>query len=222
GGLAVDAGGNAYITGITDSTNFPVTAGAFQTALASGQCSGHGSARPCQDGFVTKLNSTGSALVYSTYLGGKQDEETDDLAVDSAGNAYVVGYTGSDDFPTTAGAFQRTRAPAAQQSGASNDGFITKLNPSGTALVYSTYLGGNSEDLLASIAIDDSGNAYVTGQTQSTNFPRTTGAFQSGPGADVGTVVGGTPGGGGGRSGRDAFVTKINATGSALVWSTYL
>jgi hypothetical protein len=221
GALAVDAGGNAYVAGFTDSTNFPVTPGAFQTALAIGQCSEDGTTRPCQDGFVTKLNSTGSALVYSTYLGGKQGDNTSDLAVDSAGNAYVAGQTDSDDFPITAGAFQRTRAHP-QQFGGGADGFITKLNPSGTALVYSTYLGGDNDDGIASIAIDDSGNAYVTGETQSTNFPRTTGAFQSASGADVGTVVGGTPGGGGGPSGTDAFVTKINASGSALVWSTYL
>jgi hypothetical protein len=200
--IFVDSSGNAYVTGTTYSTNFPVTPGVFQTALAN---SNGGNA------FVTKLNSTGTALVYSTYLGGGSGGSFGDvgwgITVDSSGNTYVAGITGSGTFPTTPGAFQTANAN-------SNGGnaFVTKLNSTGTALVYSTYLGGSNNGLgitpngAANIAVDSSGDAYVTGQTESINFPTTPGAFQ-------------TTGGGFETS---AFVTKLNSTGTALIYSTYL
>ena len=165
-GIAVDASGNAYVTGFTDSTDFPTTAGAFQTTFG-----GFG------DAFVTELNPTGSGLVYSTYLGGSDDDEGYGIAVDTSGNAYVTGYTHSSDFPTTAGAFQTTY-------GGDRDAFVTKLNPTGSGLVYSTYLGGSDCDFGVGIAVDTSGNAYVTGITFSSDFPTTAGAFQTTLGGD--------------------------------------
>src|SRR5216110_1557886 len=195
-GIAVDAAGNAYVTGGTGSTDFPTTIGAFQTTKGGG----------FRDAFVTKLNPTGSALVYSTYLGGSGDDYGEGIKLDAAGNAYVTGGTGSTVFPTTAGAFQRTfGAPVCD--GCTSNAFVTKLDPTGSALVYATYLGGSGRDGGWGIAVDTLGNAYVTGSTtSSTNFPTTTGAFQT------------TYGGGFG----EAFVTKLNPTGSALVYSTYL
>ena len=186
-GIAVDAAGNAYVTGGTGSINFPTTPGAFQTTSGGG------------DAFVTKLDPTGAALVYSTYLGGSSGDFANGIAVDATGSAYVTGTTTSADFPTTPGAAQTTFG------GGLVDAFVTKLNPTGSALVYSTYLGGGGSDQGFGIAVDTSGNAYVTGSAGGLNFPTTPGAFQT------------TPGGVG-----DAFVTKFNATGSALVYSTYL
>jgi hypothetical protein len=191
-GIAVDAVGNAYVTGYTNSTNFPTTPGAFQTAFQGGTV----------DAFVTKLNPAGSApLVYSTYLGGSGYDAGNGIAVDAADNAYVTGFAGSTNFPTTAGAFQTAF------QGGTGDAFVTKLNPTGSApLVYSTYLGGSGGDDGLGIAVDAAGNAYVTGQTSSTNFPTTAEAFQT---ANQGSF--------------DAFVTKLNPAGSApLVYSTYL
>ena len=191
--VAVDAAGNAYVTGITASaTNFPTTAGAFQTTLGGGS-----------DAFVTKLNPTGTALIYSTFLGGSDFDTGVGIAVDASGNAYVTGSTASTNFPTTAGAFQTTLAGPG--GGSLTDAFVTKLNPTGTALVYSTYLGGRDFDNGEEVAVDAAGNAYVTGRTSSTDFPTTVAAFQT------------TSAGGG-----DAFVTKLNSTGSALVYSTFL
>src|SRR2546425_238817 len=186
-GIAVDAAGNAYVTGGTGSINFPTTPGAFQTTSGGG------------DAFVTKLDPTGAALVYSTYLGGSSGDFANGIAVDATGSAYVTGTTTSADFPTTPGAAQTTFG------GGLVDAFVTKLNPTGSALVYSTHLGGGGSDQGFGIAVDTSGNAYVTGSAGGLNFPTTPGAFQT------------TPGGVG-----DAFVTKFNATGSALVYSTYL
>jgi hypothetical protein len=194
-GIAVDSSGNAYVTGRTDSTNFPTTAGAFQTALQA-TLAGRANA------FVTKLSPSGSALVYSTYLGGTNFDGGDAIAVDSSGNAYVTGWTASTNFPTTAGAFQTALASPVGYGG---NAFVTKLNPTGTAPVYSTYLGGNLVDVAHGIAVDSSGNAYVTGGTRSPNFPTTAGAFQ--------TSLAGF---------SNAFVTRLNSTGSALVYSTYL
>ena len=187
-GIAVDSSGNAYVTGYTASTDFPVTPGAFQTT-----CNGGSDCGANEDAFVTKFNPSGSALVYSTYLGGSGSERGYGIAVDSSGNAYVTGYTTSTDFPVTPSAFQTTGGGA----------FVTKFNPSG-ALVYSTYLGSIGDGGYG-VAVDSSGDAYVTGVTASTNFPTTPGAFQ--------TTFSGV---------SDAFVTKVNPSGSALAYSTYL
>ncbi len=192
-GIAVDGSGNAYVTGETGSTNFPTTSGAYQTASGG-----------LPDIFVTEVNATGSALVYSTFLGGY--DQGNAIALDGSGNIYVTGYN-LGDFPTTSGAFQ-----TAYSGGTSvypYDAFVAKLNPAGggaSDLVYSTYLGGSGADQGNGIAVDGSGNAYVTGYTTSTDFPTTSGAYQ--------TVYGG--------GSETAFVTKLNATGSTLLYSTYL
>jgi hypothetical protein len=175
GGIALNAAGNAYVTGTTDSSNFPVTLGAFQPAKAAGQ-----------DAFVTELSTAGNALAYSTYLGGNANDFGSDIAVDTAGNASVVGLTGSPDFPTTADAIQSAFV------GGANDAFITTLNPTGTELVFSTYLGGTNTDGAFAVALDAAGSIYITGQTFSADFPTTPGAFQ--------TVFGGN---------SDAFIAKI-------------
>jgi Bacterial Ig-like domain (group 3)/Beta-propeller repeat len=192
-GIAVDSASNAYVIGTTYSTDFPTTSGAFQTA-----CGDAGCLKP--DAFVAKINPAGSALVYSTYLGGSSYEDGRGIAVDSAGNAYVTGFTYSNDFPTTSGAFQTACGDAGCFYG---NAFVAKINPIGSALVYSTYLGGSGSDGGAGIAVDSAGHAYVTGRAGSADFP-TKNPLQA-YGGDV-----------------DAFVAKINATGSALVYSTYL
>jgi hypothetical protein len=192
-GVAIDAAGNAYVTGGTVSADFPTSPGAFQTTKLG-----------FRNAFVTKLNTAGSALVYSTFLGGSNNDAAAAIAVDASGNAYVTGAADNPDFPTTPGAFQTTPGAVGEFQA-----FVTKLNPTGSALVYSTFLGGSSDDGAAAIAIDTSGNAYVTGVTLSTDFPTTPGAFQTIPGDGFGRV-------------QDAFVSKLNAAGSALVYSTYL
>jgi hypothetical protein len=190
-GIAVDASGNTYITGTTSSADFPVTQGSYQTTQKS--------AAHTQI-FITKLNPTGTALIYSTYLGGSGDDDhASAIAVSAAGNAYVTGYAQTLDFPTTPGAFQETRPSNG------GTGFVTELNPTGTKLVYSTYLGGSGGEAGNAIALDSSGDAFVTGSTQSPDFPVTPGAFS--------TTIPGF---------RSAFVTKLNAAGTALVYSTFL
>jgi protocatechuate 3,4-dioxygenase beta subunit len=184
--IAVDGSGSVYVTGETSSSNFPTTMGAFDTT------------RSGVDAFVSKLNPTGTGLVYSTFLGGSSTDQGFGIAVDGAGSAYVTGVTESSNFPTTVGAFDTTRNGI--------DAFVTKLNATGTApLVYSTFLGGSSTDRGFGIAVDSAGSAYVTGETESNNFPTTTGAFDTT------------------QNGVDAFVTKLNATGTTpLLYSTYL
>jgi hypothetical protein len=198
-GIAVDSAGNAYLTGETASTNFPTTTGVAQTALSGNT-----------DVYVTKLNPTGTGLVYSTYLGGSGRDSGRAIAVDPSGNAYVTGVTESANFPSTSGVFQPALA-------GTRDGFVTKLNATGSALVYSSYLGGAAnQDVFNSplqmglgIAVDAQGNAYVSGETDATDFPVTAGAFQT----TYNNAFFGT---------ADAFVTKVNPTGSALIYSTYL
>ncbi len=196
--IAADAAGNAYIVGYTNSLTFPVTSGAFQTSC-NGGCSG-----TTVDTFVTKLDPSGSTLLYSTYLGGGANDYGNSIAVDAAGDAFVVGQTFSSDFPVTSGAFQTACGGG---SCASGDAFITKLNSTGSALVYSTYLGGSALNQGNGIAIDAAGNAYVVGTTQSSDFPTTPGVVQPTCNCSGHT---------------DVYVTKLNASGSGLVYSTFL
>ena len=183
-GIAVDARGNAHVTGATTSTNFPTTPGALQPTKGSTRA------------WVAELNPTG-ALVYSTYFGGDSSALSNAIAVDGAFNTYLTGGSASLTFPTTVGAFQTT-------PGGQTDAFVAKLNDTGTALVYSTYLGGSSSDVGNGIAVDSAGNAYVTGATGSTNFPVSANAYLST------------------NSSYDAFVAKLNPTGSQLLYSSYL
>jgi hypothetical protein len=187
--IAIDSSGNAYITGYTYSTDYDITAGAFQTTYGGG----------VYDAFVTKLNSTGTALLYSTYIGGSNDDYGNAIAIDGSGNVYITGQTFSTDYYVTPGAFQTT-------NGGFSDAFVTKLNSTGTALIYSTYIGGSDKDVGYSITIDGSGNVYITGWTSSTDYNTTSGAFQT-------TFGGGI---------TDVFVTKLYSTGTALIYSTYI
>lgn len=194
-GIAVDGSGNAYVTGFTNSANFP-TATPMQAANAG-----------APDAFLSKLNSAGSSLVYSTFLGGSGADSGQAIALDPSANAYVAGYTASTNFPTTAGALQTTAA-------GNGDAFVAKFNAAGSATVYSTYLGGTGLDRADAIALDSSGNAYVAGSTLSPDFP-TLGAFQP----QCGGFNAGPPAS---CPAADAFVSKLNAGGSALVYSSYL
>lgn len=248
--IAVDNAGYVYVTGMTTSSNFPTTAGAWQSVTngdedgflvrlspdgsslsfstyigSSTKDSGYSLAvnsnndvyvagkvgdstletvgafqsfqSGVSDAFVARFNSSG-ALLYFTYLGGGYTDLASDIAVDSAGNAYVTGSTNSPTFPTTAGAPQRT------QMNFSMEAFIVKVNPTGTGIVYGTFIGGNGDENGYSIALDSSNNAYITGVTASTNYPLVT-AMQSSL-----------------KGQKDAFVTKLNAAGTAFVYSTYL
>jgi hypothetical protein len=204
-GVTIDGTGNAYVTGSTQDANFPTTPGAYQTAQPPKPNGGLPPPEPFTSAFIAKFNPAGT-LAYSTYLGGNQTDAGSAIAVDAAGEAYVGGDTTSGNFPITAGADQPTRGIINAQSG-----FITKFNASGSALVYSTYLCGDDIDNLVAIAVDSNGDAYVTGSTNSTNFPVTPGAFQSA----IGISSFGYPQ-------INAFFTELNSTGTALVYSTFL
>ena len=209
-GITVDASGNAYITGYTASTDFPTASPATFPVLQE-IFGGGGTSFGQGDGFITKIDASGSSLVYSTYLGGSGDDLGNDIAVDTSGNAYITGHTASTNFPTASPA----TFPVLQESfgGAGSmgigDTFITKINASGSSLVYSTYLGGSGDDDSSGIALDASGNVYIAGWTNSSDFQNVF-PVQSGYGGA------GTYGLG------DAFITKIDASGSSLVYSTYL
>lgn len=204
-GIAVDSAGEVYLTGKTYSTDFPGTSGAFQL-------SNHAAGGKQANAFITKMNATGTALLYSTYLGGSSSYYSGNpmdfgtaIAVDSDGNAYVAGQASSTDFPVTSGAFQTTQKAAAAEG---DNAFVAKLNPTGSALVYSTYLGGSTGDSASAVAVDASDNAYVVGNTGSADFPVTQGAFQTTNHAA--------------SNGSNVFVTKLNTSGSDLLYSTYL
>jgi hypothetical protein len=179
--IAVDPSGAAYVAGFTESTDFDTV----------GQIEGDDTGR---DAFIAKLNPTGGALAYSTYLGGSSPDAATAIAVDPSGAAFVAGYTDSIDFNSVG---------PIEGSTATTDAFIAKLNPAGSALVYSTHLGGNGADFGTAIAVDPSGAAYVAGYTSSTNFNT------------VGQIEGDS-------AGADAFIAKLNPSGNALAYSTYL
>jgi hypothetical protein len=182
-GIAVDGNGNVYVTGKTESSDFPTTGG-FDTTLGLDGL----------DAFVTKVTAGGS-LAWSSFLGGTIGDTGNGIAVDGNGNVYVTGETASTDFPTTGG-FDTTH-------GGLIDAFVTKVNATGS-LVWSSFLGGSFIDIAHGIAVDGSGNVYVTGSTTSTDFPT--------PGGFATTN----------RGSYDAFVTKVNANGQSLAWSSYL
>jgi hypothetical protein len=196
--VALGPGGTAYVTGQTRSPNFPTTPGAYDATIG-----GYDN----DDAFVTRVSANGSALIYSTFVGSAAEDFGRAIAVDASGAAYVTGETRSPNFPTTPGAFDDVFGGYASDS---SEGFVTKVSPGGDALAYSSFLGGENYDYGASIAVDASGAAYVTGNTLSSTFPITAGAFDTTVGT-VGTYFQG-----------DAFVTKVDPSGTSLVYSTYL
>jgi uncharacterized protein (TIGR03437 family) len=195
-GLKVDSAGNVYVAGHTDSANFPTSDTATQTGNRGGSYLG-------TDVVFFKLDPTGSKLLFGTYLGGNDDDYATGIAIDSTGNAYITGFTGSTNFPTSLGAYQKGNKYI--------NAFVTKYNLVGNRIEYSTLLGGNQVDAPYAITVDGSGFAYLAGSTSSTDFPTTAGAPQT-------THHGGTAT----NYKTDAFALKLNANGSSLVWSTYL
>lgn len=188
-GIAVRRDGTAYVTGETQSGDFPTTPGAFDPTGNGGN-----------DSFVTRVNPDGSALAFSTYLGGSADDFGSAVAVDAGGSAYVVGSTDSSDYPTTPGAYDTTI-----NSFINDDAFATKLNPAGSSLVYSTFLGGNANDGATELTLEADGTLTLVGSTYSSNFPTTPGAFQRNRGGS-----------------GDAVLSRFDPTGSYLEYSSYL
>lgn len=184
--IAVDANGNAYVTGSSKSFDFPTTTGAFDESY-----NGQG----WNNVIVSKFNSTGSSLVYSTYVGGFAGDDATKIALGSDGSAFVTGTAYSPNFPTTPGSIKPVKSD-------NRDGFVFRLNPSGSALIYSTFIGGNDIDDGYSLIVDEQNNAYVTGLTISPDFPVTTGVFSSTAG-----------------NGENVFICKINPSGSAFEFS---
>ena len=210
--IAVDSTGSAYVTGTTASTDFPVTSGAFQAIFNQ-------SMYKVIDGYVAKLKPDGSALEYGTFLGGPAFNDVNlgpaAIAVNSTGNAYIVGNTHADDFPTTSGAFQTQPPGTAGSVFINGTGYVSELDPTGSTLVYSTYLGGGEGDGPSSIALDKAGDAFITGATTSQDFPVTSGAFQ--PTIEVATLDEDDR-----PRANSSFVSSLNPSGSALIYSTYL
>jgi hypothetical protein len=207
--IAVDRFGNSYLFGPTTSADFPITAGAYQPGFKGGT-------EFNSDDFVAKLNPTGTALIYSTYLGGTGDDEAFGMTIDRAGDAYLAGPTLSSDFPTSPGALQET-AP-----GGDHDGFVTKLNPTGSGLVFSTYLGGSGHDATLTPVVNGAGDVYVLGDTNSTDLPVTTNAYQKQSHGGDCTIFNEFDDDCGTGEGLDMFVAKLNPTGSGLLYLTYI
>ncbi len=197
--VAVDSNDNAYVAGQTDTSDFPITSGALQTQNTLNK----------EYAFITKFNPTGTALVYSTFLGGSNGNSAAGIGVDSSGNAYVAGGTNSSDFPVTAGSAYQSVFPVNNMG---PSGYLSELDPNGATLLYSTYLGGNGKDVVTGLALDPNANAYLAGNTSSTNFPVTFGhALQT---------ANNTSG-----NASNLFLSRIDTTQvglSSLVYSTYL
>jgi hypothetical protein len=190
--VAVDTGGSAFVVGATDSNEitFPTVVG--PDLVANGQ----------NDVYVVKINASGASFAYAGFIGGSATDLGRDIAIDSAGNAYVVGSTSSTEstFPVAVG-------PDLSQNGGGDDAFVAKVNPTGSGLVYAGFIGGSSSDVGFGIALDGSGSAFVTGWTASTesSFPEVVGPDSSYNGGDF-----------------DAFVAKLSPSGNALVYAGYI
>jgi hypothetical protein len=210
--LALDSAGEVYLTGGTSSADFPVTAGAYQTRAAGGVCAI--GLFPCGDAFVSKLSADGSTLLYSTYVGGTQIDFGAAIAIDSAGNAYVVGASNSADFPVSASAAQKTFNGASNtcfhgQGMACLNGIAFKLSANGSQLLYATYLTGTEQTIGMAIAVDSAGEAYLAGSTAASDFPTTAGSFQPTAAFTFASQYHG-------------FVGKLSADGSRFLYSTYI
>jgi hypothetical protein len=192
--VAIDTDGSIVVAGRADSNDFPTTPGAFQEEYA-----GANDDFERGDAFVMKLAPGGTSLVWATYLGGKDPDAAEDVALGPDGDVFVVGGTASKDFPVTPGAFQIERGKN------TSDAFAARLGPDGDRLVYGTYLGGKSLEFANGVAVGPTNEATIVGHTFSKDFPVTPGAFQ----ADR-------------DGGQDAFVTRLSAAGDMLVWSTFL
>jgi len=192
--ISIDNSGDVYLTGMTYSADYPVTNGAYDEIYNGGS-----TLHKEGDVFVSKLNSSGDQLEYSTYIGGSDRDEGNAIDVDAGKNVYLTGSTKSLNYPVTSGAYDESHNIF---NGSSDDVFVSKLNATGTQLEFSTYLGGTKGDRGNGIAIDNSGNVYVTGATGSANFPKTDGTYFDG-------------------SERGVFVSKFNSSGTQLVYSTY-
>ena len=192
GGIAIDGSGCAYVTGLANSSDFP-TLNAYDASFNGGW-----------DCFVTKLSPSGSALIYSTYLGGSGADEAMSIAVDDSGAAYVTGYTSATDYPPTQSDFPTKNGYDMHYNGGNIDAFVTKFSSSGNELVYSTFLGGLNNERGYGIAVDHSGCAFVTGYTWSPDFPTQNAYDASSNGSS------------------DAFVTKLSSSGNSLIYSTFL
>ena len=201
-GIAVDSiTGDIYVTGNTNSVDFPIV-NALQNTYGGGDFSG--------DAFIVKLSNDGSNILYSTYLGGQDNDFSSAIAIDNNRNIYITGDTGATlrfpiepipgfgDFPTTENALQNTLVTEFNR-----DAFVSKISPNGNQLIYSTLLGGNDTEVSQDITVDNNGNAYITGQTRSLNFPIAN-AVQNTIGGDA-----------------DVFITQLNSDGSDLIFSTY-
>ncbi|MCB0206697.1 MAG: SBBP repeat-containing protein, partial [Anaerolineae bacterium] len=187
--IALDGSDNVCIAGKTTSSDFPVTAGSFDTTFNGGS----------SDAFVARLNAAGTGLDYASFLGGSRFEEGTDIDVDDTGDATVTGTTYSTDFPTTPNAFDP------DYNGGTSDAFVARLNSAGSELEYSTFLGGSRQDVGSAITLDAANNAYVTGESNSGNFPTTPGAFDTSANGE-----------------GDVFVVKLNPAGSQATYATFL
>ncbi len=206
-GIAADAEGNAYVTGFTDSPNFPTTTNAVFTKLSGRNNTALGTYRV--DAFVTKLGPAGTNLVYSTYLGGGERDAGNAIAIHD-GNAFVTGFTESTNFPVVTNFLGGATRVVQNHFGGVRDIFVTEVGPLGTNLVYSTYLGGTNQESAYSIAVDNAGRAYLTGYTLSTNYPTFNTHHTQLNGSTNRTSF------------FDAFFTEISTNGNALAYSTYL
>jgi Beta-propeller repeat len=225
-GIAIDSNGNAYVVGATLSNNFPVAA-AFQPSPVASRCGPFGSApntggHVCASGFVAKLNTTATVLLYSSYLGGTGDTAALGVAVDSLGNAYLTGATNASDFPASAGVPQRSLGGGTCSVGGASapcpDAFVAKINSAG-ALSYATFLGGSGLDFGVGVAVDSAGDAFVSGITNSANFPTASPIQAALGGGSCSIRISGTPFP---ISCPDAFLTELDPAGATLVYSTYL
>lgn len=206
--IALDSNGNAYITGYThtsSSDGYPTVNGSYDKTFNGGYT----------DVFVTKINSRGSSLIYSTFLGGLDSDYGSDIEVDSDGNAYITGWTGGSEsilFPTTNGSFDPTHNGGPEKT--PYDVFVTKLDPKGESIVYSTFIGGSGSDEGHDIEVDEEGNIYVTGWTTDAliDYPTTTGSYNEAHNGGKESL----------RGECDVFITKLNSDGSSLIYSTFL